>query len=338
LWCRRFGLRVNAVTTDSDNFIYPLDNYSASRGKYDEAGNLIWPNVTGSPSGGVLARNDAQLTGNSFVSVGQRDGFSIEKFDLDGNFLWSSPLDPLYPPTGGDRGAAVKVRTNGNVHVAGSRTIGGITGAVFTILDDAGALIARDSYSAGQQVTFSDVDVNEATGLSAVGFVGGYWYGSYVYLYDTSATLIKLAYVPGNTGGAVYVKFDTSGGLYVASHKSVSYHADVLDAVVAAEWTVVIPGNGFITDLAVDENDNVFVTASLGRFLKYYPDGTLAWHGWWHNPLGYNVNLFAVDTSPSVGVPEESSLSSSSNSSPLGTTGLITVGSSLAMVSHLTWF
>jgi hypothetical protein len=326
----------NAIVTGYSGI--PGSGYDYLTIKYSNAGVALWTNRYDEPgtSYDIAAGLAVDGSGNVFVTGYSSDAsadFATVAYSGSGVALWTNVYHE--PMASYGTANAVALDTNGNVFVTGS---------------SAGTLVTLNYSGAGVPMwtnRFNDelgnsLDEAAAVIVDAAGnvFVTGYSIGIGS-SYDFATIKYSGAGValwtnryngPGNGGDIPYViALDSGGNVVVAgsswSGTSSGYATIKYSGAGVALWTNRYNGpgnsNDYANGLAVDSNDNVFVTgSSIGSgvgydyaTIKYSNAGVPLWTNRYNGPGNSNdyANALAVDASGNVFVTGSATINTNGN-------------------------
>jgi len=288
--------------------------------KYDPEGNELWKKFYNGPSNaddGATAI-DVDPTGNIYVtgkSTGLGSGFDYLtiKYDINGNVIWTARYNGA--GTGNDVATKLKLDSNGNVYVSGY-SMGEVSGYDYLTIkyNSDGDELWINSYNG-----LANLD-DEVTAM-AIG-QGGYIYitgkstgigTDYDYLtikYDEFGNQLWTARYNGILNDKdipVSVAENIYGDVYVAGTGRIrggcggvnDYVTIKYDSLGNQVWMAFYnddfgDGNDTLRDMAIDSNDNVYVTGSSWRYawghdyvtIKYDANGNQLWRSIFHGPGG----------------------------------------------------
>ncbi|MCG3155930.1 MAG: hypothetical protein DKINENOH_02538 [bacterium] len=275
--------------------------------KFNRSGTLEWVQTYDGPGShqalGIAIAVDR--TGNAIVTgynAGASDDYTTIKYSPMGNELWVRHYDG--PGQEQDRATALAIDAGGNVYVTGESRGAGTGNDYATIKYDGDGnelWVARHN-GAGPTNSFNcayDIAVDDLSNVYVAGVSRGARTSSdfVTVKYNFAGELQWLTRYNGPVNGVdspSFLKLDEHGNVYVAGWSygvgtSVDYAVVKYDNAGVEQWRARYngPGNGqdFINALAVDEQENVYVTgSSLGAdqntdfaTIKYNAAGEERW-------------------------------------------------------------
>jgi hypothetical protein len=240
---------------------YLIGNSNSPSGafmKYDVNGNLIWANVLKAKNGSFFVSDlDIDQYHNVYVlcygvyadtvdfdpGIGEQNqilsggnDFFIAKYDVNGNFLWTTILNVIngssFSPL--NRPNTIKVDANQNIYIGGqfeNMIELNPTNVTYTISNPSGAncnctagfYAKYDSignilwgYADGNNAGVNDIDVNDANGKIIIGATPDVFTAQTLRLCDAAGNTLNNTSFGNITVNAV--KFDTLGNIFFSGH------------------------------------------------------------------------------------------------------------------------
>ncbi|MCB0727459.1 MAG: SBBP repeat-containing protein [Ignavibacteriae bacterium] len=296
-WNNHSEDRAYALVVDDSGNVY-VTGYSQNTGgfitlnyltiKYNSLGDTLW---TRRYSGNFILdisysialddSNNVYVTGYGLTCDSCEDYVTI-KYNTYGDLQWNRNFDGLVH--GADIAYPINVDKNGNVYVTGySRSFGNEHVAATIKYDRNGIEKWRVSYDS---TTGFEIEVDDSGNV----YIGGNTYrdGNFLLLikYDSSGVQKWVKQIPGAIRDLVK---DDSGHIYVAGSVVNGQGYDYLtikfnsngDSLWTRRYDAAFHSSDDAASIAVDKNNNVYVTGSSDRSLFYHQFATIK-----YSPLG----------------------------------------------------